>query len=78
MAELSFAAGLFDIFTFSLSFSLNGFFIGNLRLADRNIYLKFPFHSVDDNFQMKFAHAGNNHFARFLVALHFKSRVFFA
>src|SRR5690606_22290690 len=60
VAELTAAAGLAHEFAFLLDGLANGFAVGHLRLADVGFHLELTLHAVDDDFQMQFAHAGNN------------------
>ena len=53
------AAGLLDVFAFGDGFLANRFAIRHLRTADVGLHVVFAQHAVDDNFQVQFAHAGN-------------------
>ena len=74
---LAFTAGLFDVFGFGFDFFANGFAVGHLRSAHVGFHAEFAFHTVDDDFQVQFAHTGNNGLAGFFVGTHAERRVFF-
>ena len=61
MTILPFPAGLTDKFTFHLFHRFTQCFaVGDLWTADIRLNAKLTLHPVDDNFQVQFAHPGNN------------------
>ena len=60
MTVLSATSRLFDIFSFSLRFSFDCFAICNLRLTNICFDAEFPFHTINNNIKMKFAHSGDD------------------
>src|SRR3989344_7971677 len=77
MAVLAPAARLPDILAFSFSLAPNSFFVSHLGLAHVGFYVKLSFHSVNDNLQVKLAHAGNNGLQSFFIGFNPESWVFF-
>src|SRR5208282_6709761 len=73
---LPFAAGLLDVFAIRFSFAANGFAVGDLRTPHIGIHAEFTLHAVNDDFQVKFAHAGNDGLASFRVGVHAKGGIF--
>ena len=60
MAILTTAAGLTNKLAFSLNLFADCFAIGNLRLTDVCLNVKLALHAVNDNVEVKLAHAANN------------------
>src|SRR5205085_5788880 len=52
--------------------------ISDLGFAGVRIYFELPEHSVADNFEMQFAHAGDDGLAGVLVRIHAESWIFFS
>ena len=77
MPVLSASTRLLNIFSFSLGFLTDCFFVSNLRTSDVSLNFKLALHAIHDNFKMKLAHAGNNRLQSFFVGLNAKSWVFF-
>ena len=69
MSILSAASGLPDIFTFSLTYFLDSFFIGNLWCSGCCNNVKFTLHAVYEDFQLQFSHSGNNGLTGFGITL---------
>ena len=59
VAVLTLTAGLLDVFAFGNGLLANGFAIGDLRTADIGLHVIFAQHAVNDDFQVQFAHAGD-------------------
>ena len=74
MTVLAAATGLLDQFAVAMGRGSNGFAVGNLGLADIGFHLEFTHQAVNNDFQVKFTHAGNQ---GFFISLHPESRVFF-
>ena len=51
---------LFDVFAFLFDLLGDGFFVGDLGLADVCFDFKFTHHTVYDDFKMQFAHSGDD------------------
>ena len=77
MAVLTFTAALSDVFTLAFNRFSDCLAVADLRFTYVGFNLKLAQKSVDDNFQVKLAHAGDNRLPRFGVGISFKSRVFF-
>ena len=77
MAVLALATGLaHELAVHIVDCFANGFAVGHLGLAHIGGHIEFPFHAVDDDFQVQLAHAGNDGLARFLVGADSEGRVF--
>ena len=77
VAVLAAAARLLDELAFNFVAGLaDGFTVGHLRLADVGFNAELALHAVDQNFQVQFAHAGNDGLAGFFVAAHAERRIF--
>ena len=76
MAVLTAPARLLDQLPFAIGGSKNGFFVSDLRLARVRFDLEFTHHAIADDFEVKFAHAGDDGLARFLVGEDAEGRVF--
>ncbi|CAH0320281.1 hypothetical protein SRABI106_04338 [Rahnella aquatilis] len=77
MAVLTFTAGLTHKFPFDISHRFaHRFTVRYLRFADVGFHTELPFHTVDDDFQMQFAHTGNDRLAGFLIGADTERRVF--
>ena len=72
------AAGLTDEFAFRFDFLADGFAVSNLRLADRCVNAEFAFHTVNDDVQVKFAHAGDDGLIGFRIGVNAERRIFFS
>src|ERR1700675_4424595 len=59
VAVLTLTAGLLDVAALGERLLANRFAIGNLRAADIGLHVVFAQHAVDDNFEVKLAHAGD-------------------
>ena len=77
MAVLTFTAGLTGILGFLIHFFADGFLVSNLRSTDVCFHLEFAEQTVNDDFQMKFAHTGNDGLTGFFIGVGAESRVFF-
>src|SRR5208337_1424544 len=60
---LTLTAGLLDVLAFSEGLFADGFAISDLRTADVRLHVIFAQHAVHDNFQVQFAHAGDQRLA---------------
>ena len=54
----------------------NRFAIGHLRAADVGLHVVFAQHAVDDDFEMQFAHAGNQRLAGIGLGGNAEGRIF--
>ena len=68
---------MLDVFPFGLGALADGLFKGHLRRAHVGEHSELALHPVHDNFQVKFAHAGNNGLQCLLVRVDTECRVFF-
>ena len=59
VAVLALTTGLLDVLAFGNGLLANRFAIGDLRTADVCLHVIFAQHAVDDDFQVQFAHPGN-------------------
>ena len=73
---LTVTARLMNVFTFTIGWSRNSFTIGNLRSTGFNVYIEFSFLTIDNDFQIKFTHTGDNCLTSFLIVSDSKSRIF--
>jgi hypothetical protein len=64
------------ILAFALGLAGDGFAVGDLRRAGAGIDFKFALEAVNNDFQVQFAHAGNDKLAGFLVGEAAEGRVF--
>ena len=70
MTILPFPAGLTDKFTFHLFHRFTQCFaVGDLWTADIRLNAKLTLHPVDDNFQVQFAHPGNNRLSGLFIRM---------
>src|SRR5713226_9338105 len=76
VAVLAAPAGLLDVFAFRFRFLANGFAVRDLRTADIRLHVVFAQHAVDDNFEMQFAHAGNQRLPGIRLGGHAEGRIF--
>src|ERR1035437_711573 len=60
VAVLAAATSLANVFALRLCLLADGFAIGDLRLADIGLHVELAHHAIDEDFQVKLAHAGNN------------------
>src|SRR6185436_3008211 len=74
---LTAAAGLPDELPFAFGRLGNGLAVGNLRGPPIGLDLKLALQAVDDDFQVQFAHAGDDQLAGFLVGKTTERGVFF-
>ena len=63
--------------TLHLRCTLNGFAVGNLRLADICLNVKLALHAVDEDFEMELAHAGHDRLTGIFIGMNAECRVFF-
>ena len=75
MAVLALAAGLTRVFRLLIDLLANGLLIGDLRRADVCLDLELTEQAVNDNFQMKFSHAGDDRLAGFFIGVGFECRI---
>src|SRR5581483_11522984 len=52
------------------------FAISDLRLANIGFDAEFPLHPIDDDFQVQFAHAGDDRLAGFMIGRNIERRIF--
>ena len=64
---MPFTAGLPVVFALLLDSFGNRFFIRDLRLTDVRLNFEFTTQTIEENFWMKFAHAGDNRLLRLFV-----------
>src|SRR5208337_3728177 len=76
MAVLALASGLLDVLAVGLGGAANGFAVGDLGTPDVGIHAKLALHAVHDNFQVQFAHAGDDGLAGILVGVHAEGGIF--
>ena len=76
VAVLTTATGLFDVFTLGFGGAADGFAVGNLWGAGVGFDAVFAFQAVDDDFEVKLTHAGDDSLAGFFVSVDAESRVF--
>ena len=65
--ELTATTCLLLVDFFSICRLSDRFAIRYLRLADIRLYAELSLHTIDNNFEMEFTHAGNNRLACFLI-----------
>ena len=73
---LTSAAGLTNIFSFLFNLRPNSFAVSHLGFSHIGLHFELSLHSINQNFQMKLAHTGNNRLTGFAVGFDFKSWVF--
>ena len=74
---LALAARLANELAFDVGGGLaDGFAVGHLRLADVGFHAELALHAVDDDFQVQFAHAGDDGLARLFIGAQTEGRVF--
>lgn len=76
MTVLTTTTRLFDMLRVSLAGLGDGLTVGDLRLAHVGVDAELAGKTVDDDFQMEFAHAGDQGLVGLVVALHAEGRVF--
>ena len=76
MTILTFTTRLFNVFGFGLHFLTDSLAVGYLRRTYVGFHTKFAFHAVHNNFQVQFAHTGNNGLAGLFISTHTERRVF--
>jgi len=76
VAVLAAAAGLLDELAFHFHRLLDGFAVGDLRLADVGLDTELALHAVDDDFQVQLAHPGDDGLPGFLVGVDAERRIF--
>ena len=76
VAVLAAAAGLADVFAFAFGHLQNRFAVGHLRPADVGLHAELAHHAVHDDFQMQFAHAGNQRLAGIGIGVHAEGGIF--
>ena len=72
------SAGLSDEATLALAFLGDRFPVGNLGFADIAFDVELSPHSVHDDVQMEFAHAGNDGLTGFRIGIGLEGRIFLA
>lgn len=77
MTVLAVAAGLTDELTFGFNGFTDGFTVSNLRFAYGAVYVKFTSHTIDDDVEVEFAHAGDDGLVGFRISVYFEGRIFF-
>src|SRR5205807_7339883 len=77
VAVLTASAGLFDQLADAVRVGGDGFAIRDLRFARVRVHFEFAEHAVANNFQMQFAHAGNDRLAGIFVGVNLESRILF-
>ncbi len=73
---LAAAAGLFLVGVIVFRGLADGFAVGHLRLADVRAHAEFALHAVDNDFEVQFAHAGENGLARVGVGRNLERGIF--
>ena len=77
MTVLTTAAGLLGELAFGVfNHGADRFTVSNLGLAHGGFDVEFALHAVDENFEVEFAHTGNNRLAGFFVRADAEGRVF--
>ncbi|MNI39588.1 hypothetical protein D3C73_937750 [compost metagenome] len=77
MAVLAFTPGLAHELAFHVGHALaDGFAVRHLRFAGGGRHAKLTPHTIDDDFQVQFAHAVNNGLAGILVGANAERRIF--
>ena len=74
---LAVAAGLTDELTFGFNGFTDGFTVSNLRFAYGAVYVKFTSHTIDNDVEVEFAHAGDDGLVGFRIGVYFEGRIFF-
>ena len=77
MTILTFTAGLAHVLGFLGDSLGDGFLVGDLRCADIRLHLELPQQAVNDDFQMKLAHAGDDRLTSFFIRVGFECGVLF-
>jgi len=73
---LTLTAGLLDVPAFGFGFLANRFAISDLRTANIGLHAVFAKHAVDNDFEVKFAHAGNQSLAGVRLGGNTEGRIF--
>ncbi len=68
MAILTSTTRLFGMFVLLLDSLGHGLAIGHLRLPNITVNTKLALETIDDDFKVKLAHAGNNGLARLFIS----------
>src|ERR1700722_11881666 len=76
VAVLTFTASLLDVLAFGRSVLTHRFAIGDLWAAHVGFHAIFALHSVHENFQVEFAHSGNQRLAGVRFSRNTESRIF--
>ena len=76
MAVLTAAAGLLDEFALAVGWREDGFLVSDLRLAGVRLDLELAHEAVADDFEVEFAHAGDDGLAGVFVRENAEGRVF--
>src|SRR5712692_7308133 len=76
VAVLPAAAGLLDVSPFGDGLLADGFAVGHLRAAHVRLHVVFAQHAVHDDFQVQFAHAGNQGLAGIRLGGYAERRIF--
>src|SRR5271157_1671234 len=76
VAVLATAARLADVFAFRLRGLANRLAIRYLRLANVGLYVELTHHAIDDDFQVKLAHTGDDRLAAVRIGIDLESGIF--
>src|SRR5687768_11026501 len=76
MTILTTPAGLLDKLTLDLHLLLDSLTISHLWRADIGFHAKLPLHSIYNNLEMQFPHAGNDSLSGLLVGTHAERWIF--
>ena len=77
MTVLATATGLLGELAFGVfDHGADRFAVGHLRTTDGSFHIELTTHTVDENFEVEFAHTGNNRLAGFFVGTHAERRIF--
>ena len=77
MTVLTTTAGLLRVLVVDICSACEGFFVGNLRLADIRLDLELSEQSVYDDFQMQLTHTCNDGLSGLCIGIRFEGRVLF-
>src|SRR5215470_12718222 len=73
---LATATGLLDVLALGFGFLANGFAIRDLRAADVGLHVVFTQHAVNDDFQVQFAHSGDQSLSGVRLGGNAEGRIF--
>ena len=74
---LAMTTGLTNEFTFGFNGFTDGFTVSDLRFAYGAVYVEFTSHTIDDDVEVEFAHAGDDGLVGFWIGVYFEGRIFF-